>query len=110
MMFELNRGQVPDGGVQAGGVVPVHLVGDLPLDVAAVFPGGPAVVDGLGLEDLIRPLQQTCRAALSPGFRGYAVGTIMSARCSGAVRPVRWVSWETRPGVMSSMTAVSRTE
>ena len=50
MVFELNRGQVPDRGVEPVGVVPVDPAGDLPFDVAAVGPGRPGLVDGFGLE------------------------------------------------------------
>ena len=50
MLFELNRGQVPDRGVEPGGVVPVDPAGDLLFDVAAVPPGRPAGIDGFGLE------------------------------------------------------------
>src|SRR5512133_3381473 len=45
MLFELNRGQVPDRGVQPVGVVPVGPAGDLPFDVSAVGPGRPGEVD-----------------------------------------------------------------
>jgi hypothetical protein len=39
MLFELNRGQVPDRRVQPVGVVPVGPAGDLPFDVSSVGPG-----------------------------------------------------------------------
>jgi hypothetical protein len=45
MLFELNRGQVPDRGVEPGRVVPVDPAGDLPFDVAAVGPGRSGEVD-----------------------------------------------------------------
>ena len=50
MVFELNRGQVPDRGVEPVGVVPVDPAGDLPFDLAAVGPRRPGLVDGFGLE------------------------------------------------------------
>ena len=39
VMFELNRGQVPDRGVKPVGVVPVDPAGDLPFDVSSVGSG-----------------------------------------------------------------------
>lgn len=48
LLFELNRGQVPDRGVQSVGVVPVSPAGDLPFDVSPVFPGRAGQVDGFG--------------------------------------------------------------
>jgi hypothetical protein len=50
VMFELNRWQVPDRGVQPVGVVPVDPAGDLPFDVAAVGPGWSGEVDRFCLE------------------------------------------------------------
>ena len=42
MLFELNRWQVPDRGVQPVGVVPMGRACDLPFDVSSVGPGRPA--------------------------------------------------------------------
>jgi transposase InsO family protein len=50
MLFELNRWQVPDRGVQPVGVVPMGPTGDLPFDVSSAGPGRPGQVDRFGLE------------------------------------------------------------
>ena len=50
MVFELNRRQVSDRGVEPVAVVPVDPAGDLPFDLAPVGPGRPGQVDRFGLE------------------------------------------------------------
>lgn len=65
MVFELQWGQVPDGGVEPVVVVPVDPAGDLPFHGSAVGPGGSAVVDGLGLEQADGRLAQRVVQGLS---------------------------------------------
>ena len=63
VMFELNRGQVPDRGVKPVGVVPVHPAGDLPFDVATVGPGWSGEVDRIGLNSPIVDSQSALSSA-----------------------------------------------
>ena len=82
MLFELNRGQVPEGGMERFRVVPVDPAGDLPFDGSTVGPGGSAVVDGFGFN---RPMVDSHRA-LSSASPTVPMDPVMPCSRSSAVK------------------------